>query len=593
MPTPTPTNPLAQVEWLFDQRAVLARSKAAKDNFRNSKSHFLAFLKESVPADLINSGYSVNREFDDYILLRFKQYVDDKNFSSSHTATILSAARQTITTAIANQWIKLMTFIDFSLPEQNRETDARSPYSASETTAILRALNNDIHQARRLMKPYVKTGAGRAPDLIPDGQNGTRIEYGWWTDEDNMRWYFETQLNCFPITGADASTQRAHKRFLTMATNRHGGLHELYRRWGVSAWTGPEVILPYVYKLVAETGLNPAVALALRLDDYHEEHPLTRRPYIRYWKERGSGEGELHVDLIGSGILALDEQQSRAVKRIWEEVSAHTASFRDQLPPDKRERLFVYQSRGVKTTGAARDFLMDAKTLSTWATSFVARHQLKSAQGKLLTLTLARFRPSLVSRMLKRGVDIYVIKSILGHSSIMTTLRYIESYDFAPKARQEVQKAISNIRENRRQQQNSPKPVANVEFEENKMVFATPLALCKNVFNPPDNIRKAANIRAGSPCSLFNMCLRCPNVLIMEEHLPQLFALRRQYLVALDQGLSATTHRAAIQQNLHILNSLLDEDKSDWSADILAEAERRSEFIDLVTDPVTIRGVNA
>jgi integrase len=193
--------------------------------------------------------------------------------------------------------------------------------------------------------------------------------------------------------------------------------------------------------------------------------------------------------------------------------------------------------------------------------------------------------------MVKRGVDVHVIQSILGHRSVLTTLRYLDSYDFSPHARREVQKALEHIRANRREQEKAPKPVARERFEKGGVVFATGLALCKDVFDPPDNIRRATGIRRGAPCSLFNMCLRCPNVLILEDHLPSLFALRRQYLTALEQGLSATTHRTAVQQNLHVLNNLLDAEKSDWPEDVLLEAERRSEFVDTVADPVTIRGV--
>lgn len=320
LPTPTPEDAWIQVEWLFEQQAALAHSMSAASNFRNAKKHFLNFLRDQASTTAPAQAYWINREFNEYTLLRFKQYVDDLNLSSSHTNTILSATRKTLQAAIDNRWIELSSFIDFILLPASRETDARKPYSDTETASILRALKKDIRFARQLLRPYVRTGLGQAPQRVPDGKGG-RLPSGWWHDEHNMRWYFENQLDCKPITGADPIIQKQHKGFLAAATNFHGGLHNLYRRWDVSAWIGSEIILPYLYKLVAETGLNPTVAMALRLDDYQEAHPLTRRSYIRYWKERGSGEGELHVDLIDSGIVALDDQQSREVKRIWEEVA--------------------------------------------------------------------------------------------------------------------------------------------------------------------------------------------------------------------------------------------------------------------------------
>lgn len=589
MPAPSDQEPWAQVEWLFDQRASLAHSKSNKSNFASAKKHFLNFLSRQSPAASAPSPYWVNREFDEYTLLRFKQYIDDLALSSGYTVSVLSGARQTIETAIANKWIDLDSFVNFSLGSATRETDARAPYTDAEMARIVAALNNSIRFSRKLLRPYTKSGLGRAPAIRANGY----YERGWWQSEDNMRWYFENMLDCQPITGLEPETKRKHNSFLASATNAHGGIHTMYRRWGVSAWIGPEIILPYLYKLVQVTGINPVVAMSLRLDSYQEQHPLTKRAYIRYWKERGSGEGDLHLELLSNEVLALDPDQTRSVGRIWAEVTALTSEFRHEMPAESQDLLFIYQSRGVKNVGEARHFLMSNKTTGNWAQEFVSQNELKNYAGEPLSLTLARFRPSLVSRLVKRGVDIGIIQAILGHASVMTTYAYLEGHDFNPKARAEVHKAIETIRDNRRQQEKTPKPVATEKHEENKTVFATGLALCKNVFNPPDNIRKAAAIAAGSPCTLFNMCLRCPNVLIMEEHLPHLFALRTQYMVAMDQGLSGTTHRAAVQQNIHILNHLLNPETSDWPDDVLASAQRESEFVDLGVDPVAIRGVQA
>lgn len=590
MPTPTKEAPWIQVQWLFDLRASMVRSRSGKDNFLIAKKHFLDFLGQQSSTASTQDPYWVNREFDEYILLRFKHYIDDLAFSSSHTVGILGAARQTIETAIANRWIDLKSFINFNLGAATRETDARAPYTEAEMAAIVAAINEEIRFSRKLLKPYRRTGLGRAPTLMPS-KLGMRYESGWWKDEDNMRWYFENMLECLPITGLDPEIKRRHASFLSVAHRFHGGLHAMYRRWGVSAWIGCEIILPYLYRLVQITGINPTVAMSLKLDSFQEQHPLTGRAYVRYWKERGSGESDLHLDFLDSEALVLDSGQARAVSRIWGEVTALTRKFRHEMPEGSKDFLFVYQSRGAHRVGEPRHFLMCASTKGGWTKEFVTRHALQTKAGKPLNLTLARFRPSLVSNLVKRGVDIGVIQAILGHASIMTTYAYLESHDFHPKARAEVHKAIENIRHNRRQQEEAPKPVATETYEENKTVFATGLALCKNVFNPPDNIRKAASIGAGAPCTHFNMCLRCPNVMILEEHLPHLFALRTQYLAAMEQGLSATTHRAAVQQNIHILNHLLNPETSDWSDDVLASAERASEFIDLGIDPVAIREV--
>lgn len=586
IPAPTDENPWAQIDWLFDQNLSQALSKSSESRIQTGKKHFLDFIKQTPKVSI---PYWVNQEWDEHILLRFKQYIDDQPLSSSSKVCNLSAVRRTIEVAIANKWIKLKSFINFNLGTATRETDARAPYTEHEMAAIVAALNDDIRFSRKLLTPYVRTGRGRAPNLIPSKYGG-RYEWGWWQDEDNMRWYFENRIDCQPITNSDPEASKKHRRFLLRAQD-HGGLRKMYRRWGVSAWVGPDIILPYLFRLVQVTGINPTVAMSLRLDSYQEQHPLTGQAYVRYWKNRGSGEGDLHLDLLDSEALTLDSGQARSVGRIWKEVVALTRGFRQDVPAEHQDFLFIYQSCASRTMGEPRHFLMDSKTKASWSRKFVSRHDLKTSEGEPLKLTLVRFRPSLVSRLVKRGVDIGVIQSILGHVSIMTTYGYLESHDFHPKARAEVHKAIENIRNNCRQQEQFPKPVAAGVHEESETVFATGLALCKNVFRPPDNIRKAAGIRPGAPCTLFNMCLRCPNVLILEEHLPHLFALRTQYFVAMEQGLSATTHRAAVQQNIHILNHLLNPETSDWTDDVLANARRLSEFIDLGVDPVAIREV--
>lgn len=587
LPVASDSRPWSQVEWIFDQKAHLARSVHTKENYKNAKKHMIAFLRAAHPRDA-QQAFDVNANFDEYILLKFKAYIDDQSMSSYQRVTVLSSARQAISTAVANKWIVLEGFIDFSLPSAVRETDARHPYSDSEMETISSALEVDLRFSRSLLEPYRRAGCGRPP-LVSNGVT----EKGWWRAKENIRWYFENVLNCQPITAIDTRA-KDHKKFLVHATSSHKGLHELYRSWGVTAWIGPEVILPYVFKLVAETGLNPSVALSLRIQDFEEAHPLTGKAYIQYWKERGSGAGQLHPELLGDGSLGLSDQQCADVKKTWEEVQRLTSSFRSALPPERRDLLFVYQSRSVNFPGAARDFLTDAKTVGLWAREFVARHRINSRSGAPLEMTLSRFRPSLVSRLLRKGVDIYVIKAILGHGSILTTLRYIHSHDFMPHARREVHRALEQIRKNRQDQLANAFPQATQEnIQSSGLVFSTPLALCKDVFNPPENIRKAAGIAIGKPCTIFNMCLRCSRVVIMEEHLPQLFALRREYVVALESGLSEAPHRHAIQQNIFVLNSLLDEDLSDWPIDVLDVASRKSELIATLIDTVACRGVGA
>lgn len=588
IPRPTPEEPLAQVEWLFFSRANLSNSKSGSDKYKTVRFHFIDYLNAEAGGEL-KKPYWVDDEFDEYVFLKFKCYIDDQAMPSKSVMTIMSAFRQVLITAIENDWIKLRSFIDFQISAGIRSTFSRAPYSEREIEAIDVALESELKFSRAVLTGYVKSGRGRAPRMVEVKGAAPRYERNWWTERDNLIWYFENVLNCVPTMWLRGS-EKIDYIFLR-AAQRAGGLYSFYRSLGVTVYIDQNVILPYVFRLVSITGLNPTVALSLELDSFFEQHPLTGQPCIRYWKERGSGEGELHLGLLGSGVLPLDEKQAVEVRAIWREVTELTKSFRGGLPKGSKKRLFVYECRASGGIGQPRDFLMDPKTTGNWSAGLVKNYNLTSDSGDTLVFNLSRFRPSLVSRLVKRGVDISVIQAILGHASVITTLRYLYVNDFNPVARREVQKTLFNIRENRRQHQLRPLPVANGSESIHDVIFSTGLAFCKNVFDPPQNIRKAGGIRPGMPCTYFNMCIKCPNVLIMEEHLPLLFALRRQYLVSIDQGLLATSHRAAIMQSIYILDSLLDPKVSDWGEVVLKKAEGISFLQDSLVDPVAIRPV--
>lgn len=588
IPLPTIINPWVQIHWIFDKKMQL--KKSGWGNYKTAKKHFCDFLGENFDSKKSNIGYVIDEEFDEYILVGFKEHIEKKGFSKHHTNNMISTTRQVIKHAITNEWIRLNSFINFSIEEASRETEDRTPYTPKEMDEIMDALDCEIKISKRYLKPYVKTGLGKPPQAMGNSRSNANVDYGWWRNEENMRWYFENIMDCKPVSKDDPGSKQ-HLRFMQQASMVHGGLNKLYERWGVANLIDQNVMLPYLYKLVAVTGLNPVPAQILKIDSYQESHPLTKLPYIRYWKERGSGEGEVHLELLEEGVMSLEATQNKSVKEIWESVIKLTEGIRENYEEKNKNYLFLYEGSGRRCRREVRDFTMDNKTTSTWGKNFVRRYNLRDRNDGVLKFTMARFRPSLVSRLVKQGVDIFKVKSILGHSNINTTIRYLDSFDFAPDARAKIHKTIETIRENRKVQEKLQLPIAKEVFEENKFVFSTGLALCKNVFNPPENIRTAANIEIGSPCTVFNVCLRCPNVIIMEFHLPRLFAMRRQYLVALERGISATTHRAAIHQNLSLLNLLLDPDKSDWGKDVLKDAEIKSEFIDIVDDPISIGAI--
>ncbi|WP_081818747.1 site-specific integrase [Pseudomonas sp. PH1b] len=532
----------------------------------------------------------MKQDLDEYVLIKFRMFLEDYGLSGAAVASLLSSLRKFLDFLIAEKYVSINEYLDTSIGTVRRETGAMLPYDFDEMRQIESGLDIEIKNIRKAMLPYKKTGLGAPPENRNSEGKRRAVMNGHWRDENNLRWYFENILNCEAIPNVPEMRQH-HDRFFSAAQAFHGGHNNLYRKWGVVSRVTPSTVFPYLFKLVSVTGLNTSVALTLQVDSYQEEHPLTGRPYLRYSKPRGSGESELHLGLLQSDIMALDGYQNKVIKEVWGELLDITSRFRDTLPVASKNLLFVCQNRGGRFK-VAKDFT-SSQYFGRWAGEFSRRHNIISRTGDILRVTLPRFRPSLVSQLIKNGVDIYVIKDILGHSNVVTTFRYIDSYDFNPVARKEIKSALNRIRQNALEYDANPKEVANENSNStlNKLVYSTPLSLCKNVYSPPNNIRLAAGIAEGSPCTIFNMCLRCPNVLILQEHLPSLFSLRAQYLVAFEQGVSAVPHRAILQQNLHILNNLLDSETSDWPDDVLAKAEAASLKIENVVDTIIFRAV--
>jgi hypothetical protein len=120
--------------------------------------------------------------------------------------------------------------------------------------------------------------------------------------------------------------------------------------------------------------------------------------------------------------------------------------------------------------------------------------------------------------------------------------------------------------------------VANLDGPQ--VVFKTPLASCRNIFNPPDFIKKLSSYVPGSPCALYNMCLGCENVLLTASNLPELFAMERDYLTLKESSrIMDTPYGRVVRENLALLEGIL-HSKSDFTSEELDEGRRLSEFVD-------------
>lgn len=591
LPTATSKAPLAEVAAIFDANIARYDVPATISTYRGAKGLVMNFMASD--PRFAGKVIRVGHELDQYFLVHLKNHMDFQPYSSSYRATVLSAVRGVLSYAVVNSFYGYKSFLDVVLDPTFRETAMRKSFSDTEFQQFDKALDEEIAFVENdLMAGYVPSGKGVPPEFI-----GTRLAPGWSDDENNLKWWFENKLGCKAFAHSKTMSD-AQKKFY-FAAKKHGGIRALFLRWGVIFGLDAFVIMPFMFKLVTWTGLNATPAQSLKSTDYIKSHPLTGKPCIYYWKQRGQGDTDLHEGLITAhlakaseekqDVMPLEEKQSSNIEDIWSRVLDITKSIRSQLTEGENDYLFIYMPTYGRAAGQVRNFLQPNKCMYDWCRYMVEKYDLRDDRGGLLEINISRLRPSLVSKLMSAGVDISVIQAILGHSDVITTMRYIDKHNFAPKARREIHKCLSNIRKNREDQIRKPRKIAVGKTNDPSIIFTTATALCLDVYNPPARVKKATGWVDGQACTNFNMCLRCSKVVILEEHLPRLFAMQRGYKFSLENGAGATTHRAILIQNLSVLDGILGEN-SDFSHSVLSKANQQSRNLEVYVDPFLVRG---
>jgi hypothetical protein len=189
--------------------------------------------------------------------------------------------------------------------------------------------------------------------------------------------------------------------------------------------------------------------------------------------------------------------------------------------------------------------------------------------------------------MVKRGVDFFEIQSHFGHKSILTTFRYLSRNKLETKAHKEIKRALETIHTNRIwQQEEKPEYAGSTLASKSNIVYKGVLADCRNVFDPPEEIRKAKDYQPSQACTRYNMCLFCKNVVLMRHHLPVLVAYQRQIKQAAGSNVSELPNAQYYERTLDVLDSILNPDKSEFSKVDIEWATSAAECLDDFVDPV-------
>lgn len=524
---------------------------------------------------------------DPFILPMFRSYLEryivEGDLSPIAATTLVSAVRKTLTTVKNIKGYTGSDFINCQGFDADRVTDQYRPYSSAERVRISTSVDEDILHYNALAQPYQRSGIGEDP-LNDRG----RIKPGFAT-LDNARWVFENKLGCSHVGYRQRDSSDPYvSAFISIVNRSDVGLRGIVESWGVHYRIDAQVITPYAIKLAQITGLNADSIKLLDVDDYEPKHPLTGRPCLRYWKERSDGEKLMHLDIFKADITWLTTSQSHAVAQIFEDLKKLTASIRESAPPAMRDKLFIWQSSAsgsfmnIKSFATGKDGAM-----SVAFAAYAKRKNLLDSSGQLLSLTPSRLRPSFISELVERDVPVREIQLILGHKHLDTTLAYLDRMDFNHIARSKLDVALRELHEsaaeladNRANGEAEAKLIEVVNLDGPQVVFKTPLASCRNIFNPPDFIKKLSSYVPGSSCALYNMCLGCENVLLTASNLPELFAMERDYLSLKDVSrIMDTPYGRVVRENLALLDGIL-HSKSDFTPEELAEGRRLSEFVD-------------
>lgn len=524
---------------------------------------------------------------DPFILPMFRSYLEryivEGDLSPIAATTLVSAVRKTLTTVKNIKGYTGSDFINCQGFDADRVTDQYRPYSSAERVRISTSVDEDILHYNALAQPYQRSGIGEDP-LNDRG----RIKPGFAT-LDNALWVFENKLGCSHVGYRQRDSSDPYvSAFINIVNRSDVGLRGIVESWGVHYRIDAQVITPYAIKLAQITGLNADSIKLLDVDDYEPRHPLTGRPCLRYWKERSDGEKLMHLDIFKADITWLTTSQSHAVAQIFEDIKKLTASIRESAPPAMRDKLFIWQSSAsgsfmnIKSFATGKDGAM-----SVAFAAYAKRKNLLDSSGQPLSLTPSRLRPSFISELVERDVPVREIQLILGHKHLDTTLAYLDRMDFNHIARSKLDVALRELHEsaaeladNRANGEAEANLIDVVNLDGPQVVFKTPLASCRNIFNPPDFIKKLSSYVPGSPCALYNMCLGCENVLLTASNLPELFAMERDYLSLKDVSrIMDTPYGRVVRENLALLDGIL-HSKSDFTPEELAEGRRLSEFVD-------------
>ncbi len=521
-----------------------------------------AFEKFLISRD-IPPNNNINQCLNMWSLRDFKSFLSyqiGKDLLSTATANTYVSGMRIALRVLKNIKGSEYDFYDVDGFQVIRSSIAYRPYDKLERESIQAALMTDIAELENLISPYVKLKREKADTSDP-------LVY--------MRTLFEDEFDSKAMDRG--SFNEIPSKLRNQLTKRRVGLYQFYTELGVfSGVVTAEMLIPLILRFAQVTGLNRDSIFDLEIDSFQLRHPLTARPCLTFWKERSDGEKLYHLDIFNADLHWLTSTQSKEIDKLFNLIIALTKRIREHAATEHRTKLFLVGTKVGRP--------ISKSNLTLTYLNFAQKHNITSLSGEPTVITSTRFRPTFVSELLEKDVSIREIQHLLGHKHITTTMGYIDKLDFDRMMRDRTEYSLNRLFEKSVtafSEKTNDKLKQSKKINQKIIIMQTPLAACKNIFDPPEFIRKLPNYVKGKPCSLYNKCLGCENVLITELNLPELFAMQRSYLYLVGNGeIKNTPYFAAVEENLALLDDILNPNTSDFSSDLLEKAQHESIFIE-------------
>ena len=617
LPLGTVEDPLKQLDWIVDG---FIKKYANSVTRRSIKDSINVYFKRSHSQRLTTVGggalvpFDLGKHCDAFILYDFTHWLQKKELAPHTVKKVIQQLAAIIKYCMARGWSKPFQLIKPRLPRPQRNSTLFDPYSAAELNYIRMAIQPSLIRCENLNLGYVRTGVGYDPRTkkhirLADGTRGSH--FAIW---DNVVWYFECVLKCqaLPLKTLE---DRGHAYFVAKAQQFHGGIEAVYDRLGTGKSPTAKSLAPLLIKLAWETGLNPSTLYVLKRDCFQPEHPLTGQPYLRYYKERGQGETDLHLALFDLkpsphgippdlGVRMLFGKQANLIRKTIETVLQLTESLVNEAAPEHQHLLFLVRRLGRKAASQEKPgirFQVKGFTkhdVGAWYQALkddIAVRMKESSNGHEMKipshLNLVRFRSTMADRLVREGVDFFAVQAIMGHRSASTTADYLRAHLIEGPIRIELDQHLRKVHTNMQELAASPKPYATVEnlkqLGQDGVIYKGVLCDCKNAYDPPDNIKRllkrAGEWNEGKPCSYYDMCLLSDNLLITRRSLPLIMQHQREIEAS---SISDTPSAPLYEKKRAVLNDILNY----FGPEDIAWAEEIAQSTLPLIDPMTYRG---